>query len=805
MVAVMNRFPPSFFGEHVDIAKKLADRRGQVTLAALGAALPKAADDATRAAIQDMILKAQQEVPADAVPASRIADLHTALPTRSMTETEDGLAAEAKAESIAVLDQHVIGQQQAKVFISRVIDAQETGLVDGPKCVAIAGPPGVGKTELSKAVSALVTERGDRPLIVIEGNKITDDASLRRYTGAPPSFVGYVKPDEDKLNPMSRYVAQQKFGDGPIVILLDEVDKIGMGHPRQKDIKAAFWNSFGGFLQDGIFRYENGGEFNFCRTSEGKRRPVYVVITSNAGQDRAGGLERGPALRQHFVKAMQDDIRNSAPHLIRRIANFVAADPLEPKETQAITEKVLREAFAQAKDIARKEDNGKEIELSVTERATELLGILGLSQETGASMLKNIIESLLYSKIGDLARKRSKDEEHWELDISVDPRSPEGIGRIAELKEDFAHASDNLGATVPDKYTPENFPIDFLRKNPKPEFYPYEGEIPHEQGYEMVISSTGRLGRRPFIVSNDGTADSDWKFRLLQAGATEDKDKWIDAPGKMPAELAGADVTLQAVPIDADRLFFYGVSTPDKGDKPVVNGYYYSLEDRAYTKSKAELPALFDTHIGVISGKVVFAGGRKLEKNEFGEWTFDPTKLLTDISGDPLNKQAWILDPENDTCTKLAAGMSVPRAGVTPIENKGKLYYFGGIENRLNSDDIPFSASSTAAESFDPKTLKFSREAALELPTDLGYAATFHDRYGRIQLAGGKTLSDVGRNEELRKTLLRIDLASDNPRWRAQDNVPEAGADIAAIPHPSGRVLGPFFDDDGNSSFQILR
>src|SRR5262245_5227524 len=233
MVAV-KKFTPGFFGENDAIARKLADRTGQVTIAALRAAEAVEGDDHTREAIRDMIAKAQQDVPEDAIKAANIEEVVTALPTPAMEAAQEISDKDIEdSHAMQVLGQYVIGQHPTKVFVSRVIEAQETGLIDGPKCIAIAGPPGVGKTETARGISAAVTGNPDCPLIVVEGNKISDDASLRRYTGAPPSFVGFVKPEEDKLNPMSQYVVQQKFGDGPIVILLDEVDKIGMGSPRQ--------------------------------------------------------------------------------------------------------------------------------------------------------------------------------------------------------------------------------------------------------------------------------------------------------------------------------------------------------------------------------------------------------------------------------------------------------------------------------------------------------------------------------------------------------------------------------------------
>lgn len=802
MVAV-KRFTPSFFGEHDQIARKLADRSGNVTIAALKAAEAVEGDDATRAAIKDMIARAQQDIPQDAVKAGNLSEIVTALPTPSMASMEP-VSDEAiqNSKAMQVLGRYVIGQEPTKVFVSRVIEAQETGLLDGPKCIAIAGPPGVGKTETARGVSAAVTGNADCPLLVVEGNKITDDASLRRYTGAPPSFIGYVKPEEDKLNPMSQYMVQQKFGDGPIVILLDEVDKIGMGHPRQADIKSAFWNSFGSFLQDGIFRYENGGEYNFCRTSDGKRRPVYVVITSNAGQGKAGGLPRGPALRQHYVKAMQDDIRASAPHLIRRVKNFVAADPLEPNETKAITEKVLNEAFKMAKKIAR--EAGKEIELSVSDRTTELLGHLGLSAETGAGMLQNIVESLLIPKIGEMARFKAQDEEHWELDLTIDPRSPADSGHLEQIRADFAHAGAHLGAVVPEQYTADNFPVDFSRKNPKPQFYPYQGTIEHLPGYELKITSTGVLGRFPFLVSNAGRADSEWKLQLLKPGATEDLDRTIDAPGELPKELRSANVAVQAAAIDENRLFLYGVNAPEKGAEPETFGYVYNLRGKVFDKCEAKLPALFDMNIGAIDGKIVFAGGRELKRNEFDEWTFDPARSLADMSGEPISGKAWVYDPEVDKLTEVAAGMSVPRIKSMPVENGGKLWYAGGIQNTSNSDGVPYSASSTAVETFDPKAMKFER-SQYELPSDLGAASAFNDKYGRMQLAGGKTLSEVGRQVEDRQTLFRLDPRSENPKWRTQDDIPALGSELAAIPHPSGRVLGPFFDEEGAVSFQILR
>ena len=63
---------------------------------------------------------------------------------------------------------------------------------------------------------------------------------------------------DDKNNPFL------SFGDRrPVVILLEDVDKIGGGWGDGDQVKEEFWQSVRSLLEDGVFTHKSGTKVNF--------------------------------------------------------------------------------------------------------------------------------------------------------------------------------------------------------------------------------------------------------------------------------------------------------------------------------------------------------------------------------------------------------------------------------------------------------------------------------------------------------------------------------------------------------------
>src|ERR1700754_3297389 len=90
-------------------------------------------------------------------------------------------------------EKRVIGQDQAVGAVSTAVRRARAGLQDPNRpigSVLFLGPPGLGKTELTKALASFLFG-GDKALIRIDMSEYMEKHSVARLIGAPPGYVGY--------------------------------------------------------------------------------------------------------------------------------------------------------------------------------------------------------------------------------------------------------------------------------------------------------------------------------------------------------------------------------------------------------------------------------------------------------------------------------------------------------------------------------------------------------------------------------------------------------------------------------------
>ena len=118
-----------------------------------------------------------------------------------------------------------------------------------------AGPTGVGKTELAKALTELIF--GDeRAYIRFDMSEFAAEHAAERLTGAPPGYLGH-----DAGGELTNAVRKQPFS----LILFDEIEK---AHPRVMD-------KFLQILDDGRLTDGSGSTVYFSE--------AVIVFTSNLG------------------------------------------------------------------------------------------------------------------------------------------------------------------------------------------------------------------------------------------------------------------------------------------------------------------------------------------------------------------------------------------------------------------------------------------------------------------------------------------------------------------------------------------
>ncbi len=260
------------------------------------------------------------------------------------------------------LGKRVIGQREAVKAVSDAIRRSRAGLADPARpngSFLFLGPTGVGKTELTKALAHFLFDTDDS-MIRIDMSEFMEKNSVARLVGAPPGYVGY-----EEGGYLTEAVRRRPYS----VILLDEIEK---AHPDVFNILLQV-------LDDGRLTDGQGRTVDF--------RNCVIVMTSNLGSTEI----QAHAGEQHYDEikraVMQQVSQHFRPEFINRIDESVVFHPLTQEQIRAIAQIQLQALTARLQE--------KEIGISISEAAMDLLGELGFDPVYGARPLKREIQQLI--------------------------------------------------------------------------------------------------------------------------------------------------------------------------------------------------------------------------------------------------------------------------------------------------------------------------------------------------------------------------------------------------------------------------
>ena len=157
-----------------------------------------------------------------------------------------------------ILHERVIGQNEAVKAIAKAIRRGKAGLNDPGKPIGsfiFLGPTGVGKTELSKALSEAVFGTEDS-MIRIDMSEYMESHSVAKIIGSPPGYVGF-----NEGGQLTEKVRRKPYS----IILFDEIEK------AHSDV----FNILLQILDDGVLTDSHGRKIDFKNT--------IIIMTSNVG------------------------------------------------------------------------------------------------------------------------------------------------------------------------------------------------------------------------------------------------------------------------------------------------------------------------------------------------------------------------------------------------------------------------------------------------------------------------------------------------------------------------------------------
>ena len=323
--------------------------------------LEKELDLASLAEMQEMTLlrnKVTEEEIAEVV------SKWTGIPVSKMMEGErDKLLRMEQA-----LSNRVVGQAQAIKAVSNAIRRSRAGLSDPNKpngSFMFLGPTGVGKTELCKALAEFMFDT-DEAMVRIDMSEFMEKHSVARLIGAPPGYVGY-----EEGGYLTEAVRRKPYS----VILLDEIEK---AHP---DV----FNVLLQVLDDGRLTDGQGRTVDF--------RNTVIVMTSNLGSERIqelAGSENYEAMKTAVMDIVGSHFR---PEFINRIDEAVVFHPLDQTQIRSIAKKQV--------DILKHRLLEREVGLTISDQALDLLGEAGFDPVYGARPLKRAIQNQLENPLAN--------------------------------------------------------------------------------------------------------------------------------------------------------------------------------------------------------------------------------------------------------------------------------------------------------------------------------------------------------------------------------------------------------------------
>ncbi|WP_283139208.1 ATP-dependent Clp protease ATP-binding subunit [Rhizohabitans arisaemae] len=299
----------------------------------------------------------------------------TGIPVFKLTEEESQRLLRMEDE----LHKRVIGQNDAIKGLSRSIRRTRAGLKDPRRpggSFIFAGPSGVGKTELSKALAEFLFGDEDT-LIQLDMSEFMEKHTVSRLFGSPPGYVGY-----EEGGQLTEKVRRKPFS----VVLFDEIEK---AHP---DI----FNSLLQILEDGRLTDAQGRVVDFKNT--------VIIMTTNLGtRDISKGQGVGFA-KSHDVESNYDRMKNKVheelkqhfrPEFLNRVDDIVVFHQLTEEQIVEIVDLMIAKVDDRLKD--------RDMGLELKPEAKALLASRGYDPVLGARPLRRTIqrevEDLLSEKI----------------------------------------------------------------------------------------------------------------------------------------------------------------------------------------------------------------------------------------------------------------------------------------------------------------------------------------------------------------------------------------------------------------------
>ena len=295
----------------------------------------------------------------------------TKIPVQKLQESE-GVRLQKLEQT---LHKRVVGQEEA---VTAVAKAVRRGRKDPKRPIGsflFLGPTGVGKTELSKALSEALFH-DENAMIRVDMSEYMEQHSVAKMIGSPPGYVGH-----EEGGQLSEQVRRHPYS----VILFDEIEK---AHPDVFNILLQV-------LDDGHITDSQGRKVDF--------RNTVIIMTSNAGAQAIIDPKRlgfgNKENQEEDYKRMKMNVMNEIklvfrPEFLNRIDEILVFHPLGEPELKKITGMMCQEVVKRAKEQL-------DIHLTVRDSVKKLIMEKGTDKKYGARPLRRAVQSELEDSLAE--------------------------------------------------------------------------------------------------------------------------------------------------------------------------------------------------------------------------------------------------------------------------------------------------------------------------------------------------------------------------------------------------------------------
>ncbi|MCL2369608.1 MAG: ATP-dependent Clp protease ATP-binding subunit [Firmicutes bacterium] len=296
----------------------------------------------------------------------------TKIPVTKLSETEKDRLVNLEK----LLHERVVGQDGAVSSVAKAVRRARAGLKDPKRPIGsfiFLGPTGVGKTELTKALTEAMFD-SENNIVRLDMSEYMESHSVSKLIGAPPGYIGH-----DDGGQLTEAVRRRPYS----VVLFDEIEK---AHP---DV----YNALLQILDEGRLTDSQGRVVNFKNT--------IIIMTSNVGIDQLKKVTRslGFGDGEEKVKQKDEEVLMNAlknrfkPEFLNRIDVVCIFHYLSEEHIRKIATIMLKSVKAKLKE--------RGIDLQLTDSAFEYVVNKGFDGEYGARPLRRVIEQKIEDSLAE--------------------------------------------------------------------------------------------------------------------------------------------------------------------------------------------------------------------------------------------------------------------------------------------------------------------------------------------------------------------------------------------------------------------